>query len=56
VSLPPVPTYPGFLLVLCVVMFVCGCYDLSRAYWARERARGSEYWQALLDSEFRKRG
>ena len=51
--MPPVPTYPALLLVLCVIMFCRGCYDLSQWYWGRERARGPEYWQALLDSEFR---
>jgi len=49
----PVPTYTGFYLVICVVMFCRGCYDLSQWYWARERARGPEYWQAMLESEFR---
>ncbi len=46
--------YPGFGLVLCVMVFCRGCYDLSQWYWARERARGPEYWQAMLDSEFKK--
>jgi hypothetical protein len=54
--MPDVPTYPGFLLFVCVCMFVRGCYDLSQWYWARERARGPAYWQALLDSEYRKGG
>ena len=35
-------------------MFVRGCVLISEWYWARERARGPEYFQALLDSEFRK--
>ena len=52
--MPDVPTYPGPLLVLCVIMFCRGCYLIRQWYWARERARGPEYWQAMLDSERRK--
>ena len=48
-NMPDVPTYPGFLLVLCVITFCYGCYLISQAYWARQRARGPAYWQAILD-------
>ena len=51
----PIPEYRGLYLFICCLMFCRGCYDLSQVYWERERARGPEYWQALLDSEFRKR-
>ena len=51
----PIPEYIGLYLIICVVMFCRGCHLIAEWYWARERARGPEYWQALLDSEFRNR-
>lgn len=51
----PIPEYTGLYLFICCLMFCRGCYDLSQVYWERERARGPEYWQALLDSEHRNR-
>ena len=41
----------GIMFLSVPVLLTWGLYDLSRAYWARQRARGSEYWQALLESE-----
>ena len=51
----PIPEYIGLYLIICCLMFCRGCYLIAEWYWAKERARGPEYWQALLDSEFRKR-
>ena len=51
--MPDVPAYPGFLLFVCVCMVVYGCHLISQDYWARQRARGPAYWQAMLDAEFR---
>jgi hypothetical protein len=51
----PIPEYTGLYLFICCLMFCRGCYDLSQVYWERERTRGPEYWQALLDSEHRNR-
>ena len=45
----PIPEYPGLYYFICIAMFVRGCVLISEWYWARERARGPEYWQAMLD-------
>ena len=45
----PIPEYPGLYYLICIAMFVRGCVLISEWYWARERARGPEYWQAMLD-------
>ena len=43
----PIPEYPGLYYFICIAMFVRGCVLISEWYWARERARGPEYFQAL---------
>jgi hypothetical protein len=44
-------TLTGIMFLSVPVLLTWGLYDLSQWCWARQRARGSDYWQALLDSE-----
>jgi hypothetical protein len=46
----------SILLVAFPILMAWGLYDLSQAYWAKQRRRGPSYWQAILDNERRNHG
>ena len=47
---------PSTLTIAFPILMAWGLYDLSQAYWAKQRSRGPAYWQAMLNSERRNRG